>query len=101
MNSVEFEEIKIKLPELRTWLGEREIYPTLTELRLLMVLLSDPYYPFTSGELIRRLQLTGIASLSTTICHLRKRLFQKYVVTVHGCGYAFAAESHSQKGTTA
>jgi DNA-binding response OmpR family regulator len=95
MSNVEFDDIKVELPELRTWLGEREIYPTLTELRLLMVLLSDPYYAFSAGELIRRLQLTGIASLSTTICHLRKRLCQKYIVTVHGCGYAFAQKGRN------
>ena len=102
MENIEFQEIRIKVPEMRIWHGDTEVFPSLTELRLLMLFLSDPYKKFEPEELINRLQLTSRASLMTLIHHLRVRLntctacrrkCKKYIVTVPGWGYAFAERS--------
>ena len=89
---IQFHEIKVQLPELRTWFRDAEMYPSLTELKLLMIFLSDPYHQFTYEELIRRLQLTSASALAVNVWKLRKMLDQRYIVTVHGCGYAFAEQ---------
>lgn len=90
MHNVEFEEIKIKLPELRIWFRDREIFPTLAELKLLMVLLSAPRETFSTDELVIRLDLPSTQSLHVMIAHLREKLDQQYIITMRGYGYAFA-----------
>lgn len=90
MNNVEFEDIRIKMPELRMWFGDREIYPSLTEMRLLLILLSDPCGGFATEELVTRMGLTGKQSLHTLIANLRRKLDQKYIFAVRGWGYTFA-----------
>lgn len=92
---IQFEEISIHLPELRVYFGAKELCVSLTQLRLLMLLLSDPYGRFTNDELIRRLQLPSRPSLNVLICNVRELLDQKYIVTLHGFGYAFTMEKHS------
>ena len=90
MNNIVFEDVRIMMPDLRIWLGDQQIHPSLTELRLMLILLSDPYEAFTSGELIRRLQLPSRQALAVTVWKLRQRIEQRYIISVHGCGYAFA-----------
>ena len=89
MNSVEFQEIRIKMPELRTWFSDREIYPSLSELRLLMILLTDPWDVFTHDELITRMNLTSLEALQQLVYKLRNKLDGKYILSVSGTGYAF------------
>ena len=96
-NTVEFEDIRIKLPELRTWFRDQEIFPTLAELKLLMVLMSAPCEIFSTDELVMRLDLPSTQSLHVMIAHLREKLDQQYIITMRGHGYAFARESYSQK----
>lgn len=91
-NNIEFETIKVKMPELRIWCEDTELFPSLTELRLLLLFLSDPYKRFEPDELISRLQLTSRASLTTLVHNLRERLGHRYIVTVPGWGYTFARE---------
>ena len=103
MNNIEFKEIKIKLPELRVWFGDREIYLSLSEWRVLLTLLSDPRGRFSTEELVARLDLPRAQSLHVLIAHLRKKLNRKYIVTTRW-GYAFAhgvdqPESHTCAGT--
>lgn len=90
MSNLEFEDIKIKLPELRTWFRDREIFPTLAELKLLMVLVSAPHERFSTDELVARLDLPSHQSLHVMIAHLREKLDQQYIITMRGYGYAFA-----------
>lgn len=102
METIIFNDIKIKLPELRVWFGDREIYLSLSELRVLLTLLSEPRGRFTTEELVARLDLPRAQSLHVLIAHLRKKLNKKYIVTTPW-GYAFAhgvdqPESLSQKG---
>ena len=89
---IQFEELSIRLPELRVHLRGKEINVTLTQLRLLTILVSDPYGHFTSEELIRRLQLPSRPALAVLITNVRELLGQKYIVTLHGFGYAFTVE---------
>lgn len=89
MNNIEFEEIKIKLPELRIWFRDREIFLTLAELKLLMVLVSAPRETFSTNELIIRLDLPSAQSLHVMIAHLREKLDQQYIIIMRGYGYAF------------
>ena len=97
MNNVEFEDIKIKLPELRVWFDDREIYLSLSQLRLLMILLSHPIDFFTYDELITRLDLTSIQGLHQLVLQLRAKLGSRYVINLYRCGYALTRESRSQK----
>jgi len=90
MNNVEFEDIKVRLPELRTWFHDKEVYPSLQELRLLLVFLSDPYHCFTNHELIDRIDLTSKNALHVLVKRLRSMLDQKYIFAMRGNGYAFA-----------
>ena len=89
MNNIEFEEIRIKFPELRVWYGDVELYPTFIQMRLLLIFLSGPYIPFRSQELINKLQLSSQAALIAQVHRLRLLFQKKYVVSVPG-GYAFA-----------
>lgn len=91
LNTVEFDQVRVSLLELRVWLGEREIHFTLTELRLLLVFLVEPYRVISRAELVERAQLTNVGALHTLICRLRLLLGQRYIHTVRGkAGYAFA-----------
>jgi len=94
-NNILFKDIKIKLPELRTWFDGREVYPSLQDLRLLMIFLSDPYKQFSGDELITLVDLPSKASLHTLVCRLRQLLDGKYIFAVRGWGYAFAKERDS------
>ncbi len=87
---IKFDAITVSLPELRVHIQGKEIYPTLTQLRLLMIFLFNPYGEFTGDELIRKLQLPSRPALNVLIANVRSLLDQKYIVTVHGFGYAFA-----------
>jgi len=92
MENIIFEDIKVKLPELQVCFRGEEIHMTLTQLRLLMIFLSDPYGRFTNEELVWRSQLPSKPALKVLITNIRSLLDQKYIVTVHGFGYAFAQE---------
>ena len=89
---IRFEDITILMPELKVRFRGNEIHLTLTELRLLMIFLSDPYGRFTNEELIRRMELFSKPHLNVIVTHLRKRLDQQYIFAVRGFGYAFALE---------
>lgn len=87
MNNIVFEEIKVKMPELRTWFGDREIYLSLSQLRLLMILLSDPSGLFTYRELIARADLTTQEGLAQLVLQLRRKLNNKYIINIPALGY--------------
>jgi DNA-binding response OmpR family regulator len=93
MNNIEFEEIRVMLPELRIWFGDREIYLSMTEMRLLLILLSDPRAVFPVHELTRRMDLMSREALIVTVSHLRQKLGKKYIVTTPRVGYALAQRS--------
>lgn len=89
---IRFGNLTVSLPDLRVHACEKELYLTLTQLRLLLIFLSDPYGQFATSELIRRLQLPSKQSLIVLVCVLRERLDQRYIFTLQGYGYAFALE---------
>jgi hypothetical protein len=89
MHNIEFEEIRIKLPELRVWYGDKELFPSLIQIRLLLIFLSNPYWEFGSQELVNKLQLSSHGALIAQIHRLRVMLDRKYIVTAP-YGYAFS-----------
>src|SRR5512138_1005909 len=89
-SSIEFEDLKIVLPELRVWFRNAEIYPSLRELRLLLVFLSDPHRTMSTKELIDRTDVMSLQALYTLIARVRVLLDQQYIFTVRGgIGYSF------------
>jgi len=92
LTKIEFEDITIKLPELLVFFRGKEIHASLTQLRILMIFLSDPYRRFTNAELVTMLQLANKPALATLINSVRSLLDQQYIVTIHAWGYAFAVE---------
>jgi Response regulators consisting of a CheY-like receiver domain and a winged-helix DNA-binding domain len=94
-DNVRFEDLTVTLPELTVCFRGQEIHLTLTQLRLLLIFLSDPYGRFASQELIRRAQLTSKQYLNVLITDIRSLLDHKYIYTIHGVGYAFALERPS------
>jgi DNA-binding response OmpR family regulator len=91
-DNVKFEDITVQLPDLNVRFRGNEIHLSLTQLRLLMIFLSDPYGRFTSEELIRRMGFFSKPHLNIYITHLRKHFDQRYIFAVRGYGYAFALE---------
>lgn len=89
-----FKDLQINVPELRVRFRGNELHLTLTQLRLLMIFLSDPYGRFTSQELVRRAQLPSKQALNVLINTLRTLLDQEYIRTLHGFGYAFTLEKN-------
>lgn len=87
-------EVEVILPELRVKFRGKPVYFTLTQLRLLLVFLEQPYARISSEELIRRLDLTGSKSLFTLICAVRKLLDQRYIHTCHGYGFRFTRQGN-------
>ena len=92
---INFEDITVQLPELKVCFRGNAIHLTLTQLRLLLIFLSDPYGRFTNEELIRRMELFSKSHLNVVVTHLRKLLDQQYIFTMRGYGYAFAIERGS------
>lgn len=92
MNDIVFEEIKVKLPELRVWFDDREIYLSLSQLRLLMILLTDPQGVFTNDELVAMTDMMSRESLHQVVPKLRRALGGKYIVSVRGTGYSLTKE---------
>jgi DNA-binding response OmpR family regulator len=91
-NCVRFGDVTVRMPELQVCFRGREIHLTLTQLRLLMIFLSDPFGRFSSAELVRRAQLPSKPALNVLITNLRALLDQEYIRTLHGFGYAFMVE---------
>lgn len=93
MNSdkyIQFNNISVSLIELRVWVKDTEIHFTLSELRLLLVFLADPYRTISRDELIKRVDLMSISALHTLINRVRTLLDQQYIFTVRGgVGYSF------------
>ena len=87
-----FGDVEIRLPELRVMLGGREIHMSLIQMRVLMVLLSDPCRVIPHEEIVRRSGLTDKSYLMTVIVVLRQKLEQKYIVSKRQYGYKFANE---------
>ena len=87
---VRFNDIKVDLMELRVWHGEKDIHFTLSELRLLLVFLLEPYKVISRDELIKRVDLTNAGALYSLISRLRALLGQEYVFSRDGMGYSFA-----------
>lgn len=85
-------ELTVRLPDLRVYRRDKELCVSLAQLRLLMIFLSDPYGRFSTGELVRRLQLPSQPALSVLICNTRTLLEQKYIHTVRSYGYVFTLE---------
>lgn len=98
-DAVRFDEITVRMPELQVCFRGKELHLTLTQLRLLMIFLSDPYGQFTNAELVRRIQLPSKPALNVLITNVRSLLDQKYIFTLHGFGYAFAIGTESHTGT--
>ncbi len=87
---IRFNDVTVSLLELRVRLGKREIHCTLTDLRLLLKLLEEPYKVVPFDELVRHADLTNRRALWVSVCRLRKLLEGRYVVSHIGIGYAFA-----------
>jgi len=89
MNPVTYEDLTIKLPDLRVYYKRVERHITFVELRILMILLAEPTVVITAEELVRRAGLTNKASLCKYISTLRSIFDQRYIHTIHGTGYSF------------
>lgn len=88
---IQFDEVRVDLLELKVWVKDKHIHFTLTELRLLLLFLSEPQRTFSREELIRRADITSVSALHVLIARLRVLLDQRYIFTVrHGLGYSFA-----------
>jgi len=96
MNNISFEDIIIKVPELRIWFQDKEIRPSLQDLRLLLILLSEPYRKFSTNELINLIDLPSKPALQTLVCRVRRMLGGKYIIAVPGYGYTFARERNQE-----
>jgi len=93
MNPIIFEEVKIELPELRTFYKKVERHLTFSELRILIILLSEPARIVPTSELIHRANLTSRESLAKYINSLRDIMDKKYIFTHRNLGYSFSKES--------
>lgn len=87
---IRFNDITISLLELRVWLGAKEIHCSLTDLRLLLIFVQDPYMSITAGELVRQTGQPDVKALYVAVCRLRRLLRQRYIVTHKQGGYSFA-----------
>lgn len=89
-NYIHFDDLTVSLLQLRVWHGEKEIHFTLSELRVLLTLLSEPHRTFSREELIQLADLTSTAALWTLISRIRDLLGKQYIYTVRGgAGYSF------------
>lgn len=89
-DSLRFEDVQVRFPDLRVWRGDREIYLSMMQLRLLLILMSSPYECFTHEELVQRMDLAGVEGLPQVALWLRRKLGGHYVLSVRGMGYAFS-----------
>lgn len=92
-----FQNIIVSLLELRVWHSEKEIHFTLSELRLLLAFLADPFKTISAEELVRAVDLTSLESLYGLIFRVRTLLGQQYIVT-QDCGYSFVDRSRALQG---
>lgn len=98
MNHIEYNDILIKLPELRVYFKKVERHLTFAELRLLLIFLSEPEQTIESGELIRRARLTTRSALARYVNSLRNILDQKYIYNQRNSGYSFEPPQRSLNG---
>lgn len=88
---IRFHDVTVSLMELRVWHEDKEIHFTLSELRLLLTFLSEPYRTFSRDELVARTGLTSVSALHEMITRLRTLLDQQFIFTARGgLGYSFA-----------
>lgn len=95
MDPITFEDITIKLPELRVYYKKVERHLTFAELRLLLILISDPLRIIPAEELLHRSKLTTKESLAKYVNSLRNILDQKYIYNARNFGYAFQKKQDS------
>jgi len=88
---IRFENITVNLIELQVRVGNTPIHFTLSELRVLLILLAEPTEIISFHELIRRADLTSMEQLQVLIARLRTLLDRRYIFTVRGSGYSFTA----------
>ncbi len=93
MQPIEYQDVSVKLPDLKTYYKRVERHLTFVETRLLLILISEPEKVFQSDELVKRTGLTTKDSLTKYIFALRNMLDQHYIHTHHGFGYSFATKS--------
>jgi DNA-binding response OmpR family regulator len=91
---VQFEDVSVIFPELMVRFRGNDIHLSLTELRLLLIFLSDPYGCFRTEELVRRLGINSRPQLNVLVNRIRVLLDQKYIHNRRGYGYAFAEEKN-------
>jgi DNA-binding response OmpR family regulator len=86
---IQYDDIQVDLIELRVNHAGKDIHFTLTELRLLLAFLIQPYRIFSREELIRCADTTSISALNVLITRLRLLLGYEYIFTIRGGGYVF------------
>ncbi len=91
MNPIQYEEITVQLPDLKVFYKRTERHLTFAELRILLIMLSDPARIIPTGELIHRAKLTTKSALAKYISALRAILDQKYIFSHRGEGYSFTS----------
>lgn len=90
MPIIVFEEIEIQFPALEVSAFGEKIHLTLTELRVLLLFLSDPHRAFALSEMAERLDLSTANNVRVKIATLQKKLGQRYIRNVGLGAYAFA-----------
>lgn len=88
---IQYLDITVKLPDLRMYYKKVERHLTFTELRLLLILITEPQRIIPTEELVHRANLTTKESLAKYIHSLRTILDQTYIHTHHNAGYSFTA----------
>ena len=85
---VRFHDIEVSLLELRVRIQDKPVHFTLSEMRILLIFLQDPYRVVPCEELVQRADLTSASAAHTLINRLRLLLNQEYIFTGRG-GYSF------------
>ena len=94
-HTLSFRSIEVSLLELKVRHGGQVIHFTLSELRVLLVFLQDPYRTISTDELVRRADLTNASALWQLVSRLRALLGQQYIHN-EPRGYVFAKKSQAR-----
>ena len=86
----QFDTVTVRLPDLRAYVGTREIHLSMQQMKLLLIMMSDPFNDFSAAELVRRVGLTSDRALRTLITVTRDSLGQRYIINKPRIGYSFA-----------
>jgi DNA-binding response OmpR family regulator len=88
IKDIEYKEIRITLPELRVKVKEEPVSLSLTEIRLLLILLEEPFRIIPSGEIIQRAKMTSLNALQVYLARLRIKLDNKFIYCERSRGYS-------------